>query len=450
MEYKIYDDYRKRALDTEEVVAYLRNALEQKQPFALIRISHAEAQLIGHVSGIKKKRRENFLGYFAYCGVREEEYAPAVNDLLDSLKHGDLAGVGLKEDKHHEFPLVQKILAHYELKLPALVCSNKINRKLIRRKEFFALLQNRRIVVIGRRAEESSNFFSELGFQMAGAFSVESYRDIDKVMEKLKCGPSFDVALISAGINAVILAVRIKKELGKVAIDFGHSLDRLIDAKSFSLRKLHQTYYAQNRFRIKERNADSKEQVSRYLSSGELMDRVLTALEQKKPLSVVSVGATETFVMAQYELLSEAEFMNHKEAKQTNSGKIHCGITFPNVQARDETVAAVKQADIVGFNTLIKDRNAGLMTEKVFARYGIQPKYIFDSLIRRVVMISQKEKFDEMMRKRKILLIGSFAEKARKALEDKEQKRLHFEIAGTVFFMIDTDNPHRFTAPIRL
>ena len=54
------------------------------------------------------------------------------------------------------------------------------------------------------------------------------------------------------------------------------------------------------------------------MNSTQIMDRILAALQQKQPLSVISVGATESFVMAQYTVLSEEEFLQHPEAKIAN------------------------------------------------------------------------------------------------------------------------------------
>jgi hypothetical protein len=50
------------------------------------------------------------------------------------------------------------------------------------------------------------------------------------------------------------------------------------------------------------------------LGSAGLLDSIIQALDGKKPFSVVSVGATETFVLAQYTVLKEEEFMTHPEA----------------------------------------------------------------------------------------------------------------------------------------
>ncbi len=175
---------------------------------------------------------------------------------------------------------------------------------------------------------------------------------------------------------------------------------------------------------------------SQVLTSSELMDKIVGALRRNAPLSVVSVGATESFVIAQYTILSEEEFMNHPEAKIANQGEklgfLHRGVRFPNMKLRDEVVEAIRNADIVGYNTLIRSNDAGLLTERAFVAYGIKPKYIFESYLRRVFMFSQQKKFEQMIMGRKILLIGSPAEQAMRALNHNLRAQLCFEIVGTI------------------
>lgn len=157
------------------------------------------------------------------------------------------------------------------------------------------------------------------------------------------------------------------------------------------------------------------------LSSKQLINRIIAALESKTPLSVVSVGQTEAFVMAQYTIYSEEEFMAHREAYNANrgekSGFFHRGIRFPNKAARDETVEAVRQAHIIGYNTIVEPARS--FTEQVFQAYGIIPRAIFEANIRRVIMFSQKKRFEQLLRNRRVLLVSSLAEKAKIVLESR-------------------------------
>lgn len=180
------------------------------------------------------------------------------------------------------------------------------------------------------------------------------------------------------------------------------------------------------------------------LNSRQLLDKVRNALDQNEGCSVISVGATEAFVMAQYTIYSEAEFMKHGEAQNANigatSGFFHRGIRFPNIEARDAAVEAVKNADIVGYNTFVD--SAKSLAEKVFATYKIKPPYIFEANLRRVIMFSQRDKFEEILKGRKILLISSLAGQAKAALENNLQDRLGFEVVGAISIHEYEEIPH--------
>lgn len=170
--------------------------------------------------------------------------------------------------------------------------------------------------------------------------------------------------------------------------------------------------------------------VGTQITSGQLMDKIIYALEKKEPLSVISIGITESFVMAQYTIYSEKEFMNHPEAIVANEGSTLRGIRFPNVKARDEAVDAVRNADIVGYNTIIVPYRK--LAKQVFKAYDLNPKFVFEAYIRRVIVLSQKEKFAEMLRGRKILLIGSQAKNARETLDKDLADKLGFEIVDAI------------------
>jgi len=173
---------------------------------------------------------------------------------------------------------------------------------------------------------------------------------------------------------------------------------------------------------------------SALLDSSQLMDKMLQALENKEPLSVVSVGQTEAFVMAQYGIYSEQEFMSHREAYNANlgekSGFLHRGIRFPNPAARDEAVAATRKADIIAYNTI--ETNARDLTERVFSFHHIQPRMIFEANIRRVFMYSQPERFEALLRGRKLLLISSLASEAKNVLENKYSNKLGLQVVGAI------------------
>jgi hypothetical protein len=175
------------------------------------------------------------------------------------------------------------------------------------------------------------------------------------------------------------------------------------------------------------------------LNSAGLLNQLVTALAKKTPFSVVSVGVTESFVLAQYTILKEDEFMGHKEAyvaaQGLKRGFDHRGIRFPNTEARNMAVSALANANAVGYNMTIKDITSsypGELTEKVFSYYNINPRYIFEANIRRVIMFSQPAKFKELLAGKKILLVCSYADEVKAAMEKNLKRELRFEVTGTV------------------
>jgi hypothetical protein len=166
------------------------------------------------------------------------------------------------------------------------------------------------------------------------------------------------------------------------------------------------------------------------------MDKILYALERRIPCPVVSLGASESFVLAQETLLSYHKFMAHAEAKVANRGtkrgQEHRGIRFPNLKARDELADALKRINIIGYNLTIFDDHSGQLTEKVLQHYHIRPTYTYEAYIRRVIMFSQKAKFEQMLKGKKIIVICGYADEVAKALNRNLKRSLGFTIVDAI------------------
>jgi hypothetical protein len=93
------------------------------------------------------------------------------------------------------------------------------------------LLTGRKLLVIGNAASELARVLTGRGYVVSGIISpVKGFPDIERVMAELR-DSEFDLALVSAGIPAVILCWRIAVERGKVALDFGHMADMIVNGK---------------------------------------------------------------------------------------------------------------------------------------------------------------------------------------------------------------------------
>ena len=76
----------------------------------------------------------------------------------------------------------------------------------------------------------NNNLKENLGFDIVGTIHIEEFEDIPRVKEEL-ASYDFDLCLLAAGINAVILSPYIKKTYGKVAFDLGLGMESLISGK---------------------------------------------------------------------------------------------------------------------------------------------------------------------------------------------------------------------------
>lgn len=172
------------------------------------------------------------------------------------------------------------------------------------------------------------------------------------------------------------------------------------------------------------------------LSSGELMDMILAAINRSDPFSVVSLGASESFVLAQETVMPYYEFMRHAEAQVANlglrRGQRHRGVRFPNLKARDALAEALRKIDVIGYNLKIRDSHSGLLTEKVLDYYDLWPKYTFEAYIRRVIMFSQQKKFEIMLSGKRILLVSGYADEVEAAMNKNLKEKLGFTIAGAI------------------
>lgn len=170
------------------------------------------------------------------------------------------------------------------------------------------------------------------------------------------------------------------------------------------------------------------------LNSSALIERISSCLNKETPLSVVSVGATEAFVMAQNVLFSEDEILHHPEARVANwniqKGHYHRGLRFPNLAARDAAARAARQADIIGYNTIVY--SARQLAERVLSVHNIDPPAVFEAHLRRVIMFSQKDKFIGMLKDKKLLLVGAPAPDIKRKIEIRYLHAYNCQIIGAI------------------
>ncbi len=238
MKQEDYYDYEESMLDLNKVLDLIMDALRNHKALSIGRYGHGEIAYLGWSEFPEWKRGYDPHGYYAGATVSNSIIRKS---LVDALKTTDIAGFHVSgstawEDKSAA-DLTKKLLGRIGFK-PSRVCSAYITHEMIKSAKFWQCMKNQRIALVGRRAAEAVPCFFDKGIQITYSTGLEGYGEMDKVYDELSGRGDWDIALLAAGIPATILAPRLARKSNKVAIDFGHALDKLIDGSQYDYLEL--------------------------------------------------------------------------------------------------------------------------------------------------------------------------------------------------------------------
>ncbi len=210
--------------DMPEIIKRMRYCLRNKIGFSLVRIGDAENQVMAQ--GTEYTDLELHKIWWsddeAWAGVTLPNYQ-ARNQLLDSVRNADMVGVLHMNEAYIWKPLTEKLFTYYKIK-PPQICYAFINIYFSAYQDFIDLMKKYRVLLVGRPAW----FFARLlqdryNIHAAGVVPVNRFQDIPLAIKTIQ-NITYDLALISAGVNAVVIAAALAQE-GKVALDFGRGMN---------------------------------------------------------------------------------------------------------------------------------------------------------------------------------------------------------------------------------
>ncbi|SFK71785.1 hypothetical protein SAMN03159341_101242 [Paenibacillus sp. 1_12] len=216
--------------NAEQITNRLRNALDTKTPFSLVRIGDGEVLTMAQetVLSIDQVRKEG--KFLSYAGVDVPDLA-ARDQLVSSLKQATVVGIPKLRNFTYQPMAFQALRAHGIDYHSLSLTHSLVNYYIFKEGRLAGLLRGSRVLLVGNMAETLSAVLTEHGITVSGIVTpVHGVRDIPRVMGEVS-RHNFDLALISAGVSAVTIAQRIATEMGKVAIDFGHLADELASRK---------------------------------------------------------------------------------------------------------------------------------------------------------------------------------------------------------------------------
>lgn len=226
-----YQDYcfEHSLLDNQKVIRIIDQAIEKKVGFSLARFGIGEITYLSWPAN--PLLLEQFKRYESYAGVT---CSPEIikNELVTALRTVDMAGL-ITPQRLDFWAKTTRLVLEQMAFLPSNICCAWIMHDLVHEGKLWRWLNKKRVFLVGRRSHEAYSLFKKQGVHVTGFLQLNHFDEIDIVHDNVLKDSEWEIVLISAGIPATILAPRIAKSSGRVAIDFGHALDLIIDGKSF-------------------------------------------------------------------------------------------------------------------------------------------------------------------------------------------------------------------------
>ncbi len=216
-----------RLSSPHEVAEQLVGALDAQRPLSVVRLGDGELLALAADTVLPAEEVQELAPFLPYAGVPRS--TPEIRaTLAEAIQGADCVGVPISRAPTFQ-GLLFPVLRHFGIDWSRLkLTSSTINYGLHQSGLLLPVLHGRRVLLIGSKAHELGVLFQSHGIHVVGVIgSVEGYADIPRVMQQT-AETAFDIALVAAGIPAVIICRRIAGELGRVALDFGHLADKLV------------------------------------------------------------------------------------------------------------------------------------------------------------------------------------------------------------------------------
>ncbi len=213
-------------LPPREVARALEEAMDDGRPLSIVRLGDGELLTLAHDTILPVDEVRKRGPFLPYSGVELPAH-PIREALADALRKADI--IGVPQSRHPSFQgLLLPVFRHYGLNLASLqLTSSTVNYSLEEEGLLLPLLQGRKVLIIGNRAEGLGLALQRYDIEISGFITpVRGVQDTELVLQAA-AGYAFDIALVAAGIAAVLICTEIASRLGRTAFDFGHLANKL-------------------------------------------------------------------------------------------------------------------------------------------------------------------------------------------------------------------------------
>lgn len=218
-------------IQINELGAWILNALQTHAPMSFVRLGDGELLTLAQDVVLSTEEVLKQGPFLSYAGVNVPDLA-ARDQLLHAIRGADVIGIP-KLRMRNFLPLAFSVFRAYGIDYRSLRLTDSLNNYYLYKAGYLSkFVSGNRVLIVGNMASALAKILAKNGVHVVGVISpVEGVKDVPRVMEKIR-KIDFDIALISAGISAVILAQKIASEMGKVAIDFGHLADSMVKGEA--------------------------------------------------------------------------------------------------------------------------------------------------------------------------------------------------------------------------
>ncbi|HHV79156.1 MAG TPA: hypothetical protein GXX40_06050 [Firmicutes bacterium] len=220
-----------RFLTEAEICLLLEKAVLAGKGFSMVRIGDGENAVLaqGILLSIEEIRQVPWRSSPAYCGIALPDFQ-ARDELAEAVSRADLVGVLFQRECEAWAPMTEKLFDAWQIR-PKRLCYAFVNRTLPSHPAFARLLLNRDVLLVGNAMPRLAPLLErELSCHVVDVIGISRFTEIPRILERAE-DADFQIALISAGANAVILAEKLARFKNAVAIDFGHAADWLINGE---------------------------------------------------------------------------------------------------------------------------------------------------------------------------------------------------------------------------
>jgi hypothetical protein len=199
--------------------------VKSKIPFSLVRIGDGELTIMSQDLALTQdwlRKNVAWYGSTAYCGVALPDYKTR-DRLIESVMNADIVGVYCYDE------FINRVFSSIQFK-PQNYCYAFVNVFMCYYKQFVDLIRENPPLLVGGLAQLFAEYlYKELGVRVPGVYTkISRPQDIEKAIEYMANTPH-DWSLVSAGVNADIIAPIMAKQYGKICIDYGQGMDTLLD-----------------------------------------------------------------------------------------------------------------------------------------------------------------------------------------------------------------------------